>query len=293
MLYIFTPAYNREKCLHRLYSSLISQTSKEFIWLVINDGSTDNTENLVKSWQKENKIKIIYLYQRNQGKHIAYNTALKFMGEKGFHVCVDSDDRLSQGAVETFLEDISAISENNLYIGIVYPKNENRNENTQKWVSTAIETVRIQDIKLKYGLNIETCIVMKNAYVSSFRFPIFENEKFVSEEIMYIYTGKYGGFRPINKVVYYFEYLEDGLTKNIFQLWKKNPQGTLYFLEQRKQYIKENFNGFEKFRELCKVKLNINAFRLTQNDIKWTKGYSLIDYFLIPISLFVKYRRFD
>ncbi|MFX3882814.1 glycosyltransferase family 2 protein, partial [Streptococcus suis] len=64
---------------------------------------------------------------------------------------------------------------------------------------------------------------------------------------MYIYTGKYGGFRPINKVVYYFEYLEDGLTKNIFQIWKKNPQGTLYFLEQRKKYIKENFNGFEKF----------------------------------------------
>ena len=293
MLYIFTPTYNRESYLQKLYSSLVAQRNKNFIWLIVDDGSIDNTEALVKSWQEEDKIYIIYLYQENQGKHIAYNRALEYMGNHGFHVCVDSDDSLAKTAVDTFFENLAVILDRDEYIGVVYPKVKYGQEHIVNGFPTDVNRVNVQDIQLKYGLHMETCIVISNTYANLFRFPRFVGEKFVSEEMLYIYLSQFGGFYPVNKAVYYFEYLEEGLTKNIFRLWLKNPKGTMVFLEKRKEYILKHFQGFIKYREWLKVKLNINAFQLAQNDIDLAKDYSLLDYFLLPVSLLVKHRRFN
>ena len=73
---IFTPTYNREKLLPRLYNSLVEQENNNFIWLVVDDGSNDNTKELITSFIKENKIKIEYIYQSNAGKNQAYNTGI-------------------------------------------------------------------------------------------------------------------------------------------------------------------------------------------------------------------------
>ena len=76
-LTVFTPSYNRAYTLHKCYESLLRQTSKDFTWLIIDDGSSDNTKELVDSWINENKIEINYIYQENQGMHGAHNTAYK------------------------------------------------------------------------------------------------------------------------------------------------------------------------------------------------------------------------
>ena len=102
-LTIFTPAYNRAYTLHKCYESLKKQTNKDFEWLIIDDGSTDNTRQLVQSWIEENIIPIKYHYQKNQGMHGAHNTAYELIDTE-LNVCIDSDDYMPDDAVEKILK---------------------------------------------------------------------------------------------------------------------------------------------------------------------------------------------
>ncbi len=100
LLTVFTPTYNRGYCLRNLYESLKRQTSNNFLWLVIDDGSNDNTKELCLEFQKENRVEMVYYYQQNGGKHVAHNKAVEICQTELF-LCVDSDDILSDQAVET------------------------------------------------------------------------------------------------------------------------------------------------------------------------------------------------
>ena len=101
-LTIFTPAYNRAHTIDRTYQSLIRQTCKDFLWLIVDDGSTDGTKNLVEGWIRENKIPITYIYQENQGMHGAHNTAYKNITTE-LNTCIDSDDWMPHDAVEKII----------------------------------------------------------------------------------------------------------------------------------------------------------------------------------------------
>ena len=103
MLTIFTPTYNRRHILPRLYDSLCAQTSKDFVWLVVDDGSTDQTFELFEEWQKEKKINISFYQQKNQGKSVAMNKGINECKTKLF-TCVDSDDYLVNEAVNSILD---------------------------------------------------------------------------------------------------------------------------------------------------------------------------------------------
>jgi len=96
---VFTPTYNRAYILNRLYESLKKQSSKSFLWLIIDDGSTDNTEELVNAWIRENIIEIRYYKQENGGKQRAHNKAVELCDTELF-ICVDSDDYLTENAIE-------------------------------------------------------------------------------------------------------------------------------------------------------------------------------------------------
>ena len=96
---VFTPTYNRAYCLHQVYESLLRQTSKAFQWLIIDDGSTDNTRQLVQQWKNDNKIQIQYHFKANGGMHTGHNAAYQLI-ETDLNVCVDSDDFLTDNAIE-------------------------------------------------------------------------------------------------------------------------------------------------------------------------------------------------
>src|SRR4051794_22068297 len=102
LLTVFTPTFNRAYCLETCYKSLLRQTSKDFIWLIIDDGSTDRTKEIVKGWIKENKIEIRYHWQNNLGMHGAHNTAYELI-ETELNVCIDSDDYMPEDAVEKII----------------------------------------------------------------------------------------------------------------------------------------------------------------------------------------------
>ena len=104
ILTIFTPAYNRAHTLPRTYESLRRQDCKDFVWLIIDDGSTDNTAELVKKWmQEDNGFEIRYVYKENGGMHTAHNKAYENIDTE-LNVCIDSDDELADGAVKCILE---------------------------------------------------------------------------------------------------------------------------------------------------------------------------------------------
>lgn len=258
MLYIVTPTYNRAKELCILYKTLKSQTCLDFKWLVVDDGSTDETPLLIAKFQEDSCVAIDYLKKDNGGKHTAYNLALDYMSKIDCHIVVDSDDWLAIDAVEKILQDLEKTS--NKEIGIVYPKYGR--DSSPQWLSDNVKYVSIPDIKLKYGLSIETAIVIKNLFIGQLRLPSFEGEKFLSEEIFYIMLSEFGKFLPLDRRIYFFEYLEHGLTNNLFHLWKKNPKSTYLLFKERKKYILQNLSGFNRIVELFKVSLNEQALSL-------------------------------
>ena len=103
-LTVFTPAYNRAHTLPRTYESLCNQKCKDFCWLIIDDGSTDDTEQLVKGWmEKDNGFEIQYIYKENGGMHTAHNMAYENITTE-LNVCVDSDDCMAEDGVAKILK---------------------------------------------------------------------------------------------------------------------------------------------------------------------------------------------
>ncbi|MFL2100990.1 glycosyltransferase family 2 protein [Desemzia sp. FAM 23989] len=289
---MFTPTYNRQKQLSRLYVSLLKQSNYNFIWLIVDDGSIDQTKDIVEQWiSSKPPFEIKYVYKENGGKHSAYNKALEIMNSE-WHVTVDSDDWLKEEAISTMYEKKNAFSEKDKYVGIVFPRLNSKDSNlkVKEWIPDEVDSINIADIKFKYHLNIETCILIKNSNLKEFRFPIFSGEKHMSEEPLYNYLAKFGKFYPVPDYIYVFEYLQDGWTNNLFEIWKKNTKSTLYVLSIRYDYISENYQGILKIKELFKAKLNINAIKQIQNDP--IKDYDIIDFFMSPLSLLWRKFRF-
>ena len=100
LLTVFTPAYNRASTLPRTYQSLCEQECKDFIWLIVDDGSSDNTRELVEGWKnQDNGFEIQYIYKKNGGMHTAHNVAYENIHTE-LNICIDSDDRMAEGAVK-------------------------------------------------------------------------------------------------------------------------------------------------------------------------------------------------
>ncbi len=292
MITIFTPTYNRKKEIKKLYESLLNQTSKGFEWLIVDDGSTDKTKEFFLLLEKQQlPFKIRYIYQENSGKHVAYNTAIKNMKTE-WHVVVDSDDILFEKSIEIFEMRIQEI-ENDM-IGLIFPRKNLDSIYISPWIEKKIP-MNIPDIKFKFGLNIETCIVINNKYIKKFQFPKFKDEKFMSEESLYYYLADYGKFLPFKDQVYGYRYLEDGWTKNLFRIWEENPLSTLYSLKMRKKYIQKHVKGLKKTKELIKVSMNINSLEwLNEKSFKkYIKGKSIKQWFYVPIFFMFKKIRFE
>lgn len=222
---IFTPTYNRAYILGRAYESLLNQTNKDFIWLIIDDGSTDNTEELVKNWKKDNKIEIEYIKQENQGKHIAHNTAVENCKTE-FLLILDSDDFLSKNAIEILEKEVEKIKDKENISGIIGNRWNYKN-------NKVIGTEMPKKIKIASGLELyqklefrgDTLRLYKTKILKTVLFPKFEGEKFVYENVVFdVIDSKYKMLINRDKL-YYGEYLEDGYTTNAKKIEENNPKG--------------------------------------------------------------------
>ena len=232
MITIFTPAYNRAYILPELYKSLKQQTCFDFEWLIVDDGSTDNTESLVSVWQMEEKnFSIRYIKQKNGGKHRAINTGVSAAKGEGFFI-VDSDDMLTSSAVESILKVFASVKADEHFAGVCGLR---ANPKTLKPLSkTGLLKEKTDcsmiDISRKYHISGDMAEVFKTEVLKKYPFPCFEGENFISEGVVWRKIAYKYILRYVPEIWYLCEYLSDGLTKNIRKRFRKNPQGTIYLL---------------------------------------------------------------
>jgi glycosyltransferase involved in cell wall biosynthesis len=229
-LTIFTPTYNRAFCLGNLYNSLVAQSNKDFEWLIIDDGSTDNTSELVKQWQTEGNIKIRYYFQQNAGKSQAHNCGVEMTTTELF-VCVDSDDALTPDAVESILQKWQNVGRG--VIGILAYKVDKKTNVSVTQISPLISKASLYDAYEYYGMKGDTMLCYKTDIIKRCKFPLFDNERFVPEAYLYDYLDQFGKLAILHKGIYLCEYLEGGYTRNMAKLLKNNPKGYFAFINQR------------------------------------------------------------
>lgn len=222
---VITPTYNRAYILPNLYESLTLQYDKDFLWLVIDDGSNDNTAQLIEKWIKENIINIEYIKQDNSGKHVAHNTGVTRC-KTDFFICVDSDDCLEKDAIK----EINYILDNKLnneQWGIIGPKKHFNGIVDGKWPINK-EEGHMYELYYKYKYKGETYIVIRTDLARKYLFPIFENEKFVPESAIYDRLDQTGNLYFYKKPLYRFEYQLDGYTNQKKDFMLKNINGYAY-----------------------------------------------------------------
>ncbi|CAH8286143.1 glycosyl transferase family 2 [Mariniflexile fucanivorans] len=232
---VFTPTYNRAFCLGNLYESLVRQTSQDFKWLIIDDGSSDNTNNLVNTWIVENKIDIQYQYQENQGMHGGHNTAYSLINTE-LNVCIDSDDFLPNNAVELIL-DFWNENGSNKYAGIVGLDGNKGGEIIGTPFPTNIKESSLIDLYEKHKVTGDKKLVLRTEIVKKYPiYPLFKGERFVPLGYKYLLIDQDYTLLTLNEILCIVEYLPDGSSLNILKQYKKNPKGFAFSRLAEMQY---------------------------------------------------------
>src|SRR4051794_34317733 len=212
ILTVFTPTYNRAYTLHLCYESLKKQTYKDFIWLIIDDGSKDKTKELVDSWILENKVKIRYSYQENQGMHGAHNTAYEIIKTE-LNVCIDSDDYMPDDAVEKITSFWNKYGDDN-FSGIIGLDAFSNNEVIGTRFPEYLKSSTLFDIYNKHGGTGDKKLVYRTELTKPNPYPNFENEKYVGLAYKYYLLDKRYEMLLLNEVLCCVEYLPDGSSLN-------------------------------------------------------------------------------
>lgn len=226
MLTVFTPTFNRAKYLQRLYESLCRQKETDFEWLIVDDGSTDDTAAVVQKFQGLN---IRYISKENGGKHTAYNEALKYACGKWF-LCVDADDYLSDDALEVLTQMLRTMPEGR---GLAAYKADQNGNRLSEDFPVGIAECRISDLALRLNCRGEFAFIFPTEIAKRYPFPVFSGEKFVGENVIYDRIEKECPVVLLPQTVMICEYLAEGYSQNFGGLMGKNPAGfCVYFLQR-------------------------------------------------------------
>lgn len=232
-LTIFTPVYNRANLIHDLYISLCNQKCHDFLWLVVDDGSTDNIGDLMSTYINEEIIEIQYYTQTNGGKMRAHNKGVKMCTTPLFF-CVDSDDQLVDNAVQTIVQSYQEIKDVDIVAGILAGKFLKGFSNQSSFPLSGYSTLRAL---YQHGFKGETSLVFKTNVIKQFPFPELEGEKFITEAYCYDKIDQSYRYLIKDKILTICEYQEDGYTANAKQLFIKYPKGWgLYYAQYYKFY---------------------------------------------------------
>lgn len=232
---VFTPAYNRADLLKRCYESMCRQTNKNFIWMIIDDGSTDNTKEVVDLWMLNNNgFEIQYYYKENGGLHTAYNEAIEHIDTE-LCVCIDSDDYMPDNAVEIIL-DFWKKNGSNEYAGIVGLDYTIDNHVIGDLLPDK-KSINLIDLLIgKYHIHNgdRTNVVRTELYKKVAPMISFKGEKNFSPHCMHLQISKNYDFLVLNENLRYVEYQADGMSNSIFKQYLNSPNS---FIETRKLYL--------------------------------------------------------
>lgn len=234
-LTVFTPTYNRAHTLPRTYESLCAQDCKDFIWLIIDDGSTDHTEELVRSWQsKEKEFEIQYIYKENGGMHTAHNVAYENIHTE-LNVCIDSDDRMAPGAARKIRDAWEQVKDKD-YAGLIALDSDFSGNIIGKGFPADMVDTTLGGYYAAGGAGDKKLTYRTDVINSVPPYPVFPGERYVG--LVYKYTlvdQKYKLF-VLDEVVCEVEYQADGSTGTMWKQYLKNPQGFAFLRKVSMQY---------------------------------------------------------
>lgn len=242
---IFTPTFNRAYTLHLCYESLRRQTCKHFVWLVIDDGSTDETADLISRWAMEADFPIQYIYQENQGMHGAHNTAYEHI-QTELNVCIDSDDYMSDDAVENILYCWKQYGGPS-YAGIVgldaTPAGRIIGTRLPSWLHSST----LSDLYAKHNVKGDKKLVYRTELTKACPpYPLFDGENYCPLTYKYILIDQKVPLLLMNEVLCFVEYREDGSSRNMMKQYVNNPRGFSFF---RKIAMQHAPTYKDRFRE--------------------------------------------
>ena len=284
-LTIFTPAYNRAYTLHLGYEALLRQTCQDFEWLIIDDGSTDNTRELVTGWIKENKIPIRYHYQENQGMHGAHNTAYRLITTE-LNTCIDSDDYMPDDAVEKIVTFWKKHGSNEVagIIGLDADFQGNIIGTTFTEKQTTLGIFYAQGGKGDKKMVYRTEII--NQYPE---YPLFKGEKYVSLGYKYELIDQDYSLLALNEVLVKVEYRPDGSSMNMFRQYIKNPQGFAFIRKSSMQLAPTSKRRFMEAIHYVSSSLILKNKRFLQESPKKLLTLCAIP-FGIALYLFIRFK---
>ena len=233
LITVFTPTFNRAQTLNRVYQSLLNQTFRDFEWIIVDDGSLDGTSKLVQEWICDGVFNIRYFYQRNLGKHFAFNVGvIEASGE--LFLPLDSDDACVSWALERFSFHWDSIPSNirDLYSGITCLCYDQKG----KVIGGALpsQTIDGHPYEVMSSLNRkgEMWGFHRTEILRQFKFPEIPGEKFVPEGLIWNRIGKEYLIRFINEPLREYYDSKDGLSNGNIQLRINNPISTIAYYSE-------------------------------------------------------------
>lgn len=260
MISVVTPTYNRGNLLKKCFNSLLLQSNSDFEWIIIDDGSTDNTKDIVKSFSRDRKLNfdINYIYKENGGKHTALNTSYEHINGD-YVVVLDSDDIFESFAIEK-IELAWQKWKNNKEVGMItFLKAEKGNNSPICYVRNSNVPVYSYKEKRICNTGRDCCDTFRKELFIKYKFPSFANEKFIGEGAVWQLLEFEAKTVYINEIIYRSEYLNGGLTKLGRKFFNSNPNGGMYTtnigMDSRLSMVSRIKNGilYSNYSKFAKV----------------------------------------
>ncbi len=248
MITVFTPTYNRAHLLTRLYESLCQQTYKDFEWIIVDDGSTDQTQSLIKNLELRIKTNgscgnsefkglggIRYIRQANGGKHRAINRGVQEARGELFFI-VDSDDLLPENALQTVVERWAAVRDDVCIGGVCGLDMTPNGTVIGSGLAKGEQISNSLDIRLKYHVTGDLKEVFRTSVLREFPFPEYESEKFCPEALVWNRIAQQYNLQYFNQPIYIAEYQEGGLTDRIVKVRMQSPMASTTCYQEMVSY---------------------------------------------------------
>lgn len=253
MVTVFTPTYNRAAYLLKVFESLLQQTFKDFEWVIVDDGSIDDTSVIIDNLQLTNDkfFPIRYFYQENGGKHRAINRGVKEAKGELFLI-LDSDDMLPSNSLERIDFYYQQIKDNNSFGGVCGYMAHHDGTVIGKGCDIDVLDTNSIDLRYKYHVEGDMLEVFRTSVLKEIPFPEISNEKFVPEALVWNRIARKYKLRVFHEVVYFRDYLEGGLTDKIVKIRMNSPIASMMTYAEMTEF---NIPFF------AKVKAAINYWR--------------------------------
>ena len=230
---VFTPTYNRAYKLPDLFNALKRQTSDDFVWIVVDDGSTDGTNELISGYSKEAKFEIRYIYQENGGKQRAQNTAIAHCSEELLFT-IDSDDYPTDNAIEAITSEWAKWRNDKTISGLVALYGKTSTSPLIADFPHGLKTTKVYDLYAKSHFRGDAQMIYRTDILREYPFDVAEGERFIAETYIMLQIDDNYDLAVFNCIVAIHEYLPDGYTHNARKITRENPIG---YMRVKKLYM--------------------------------------------------------